>query len=59
MKQHLKHKDHGFHIAYSADEINRCKKLGWTDCDMAKEHEKDRKAKAKAAKEALAKLDEK
>jgi len=54
---HLKHKEHGYHIAYSEAEAKLCEKDGWKRCDMAKEHEAARKAKAKAAKLEIANMD--
>ena len=47
---HLKHKDHGYHIAYTEEEAKRCERFGWTRCDMEKEHEAAREAKAAAAR---------
>lgn len=54
---HLKHKEHGYHIVYSEADAKIAEKEGWKRCDMKKEHEAARKAKAKAAKEALANMD--
>ena len=33
MLQYMKHKDHGTHIAYSQDEIDRNKDVGWVCVD--------------------------
>jgi len=55
---HLKHKEHGYHIAYSEADAKVCERNGWKRCDMAKEHAAARKAKKRAAKEALAAMDD-
>lgn len=43
---HLKHHEHGYHIAYTEVEARSCEKNGWKRCDIAKEFEEARKAKS-------------
>ncbi len=47
---HLKHKEHGIHIAYSDAEAKTCEKSGWKRIDFAKEHEAARKEKMEPEK---------
>lgn len=54
---HLKHAEHGFTIAYTEADAKANEKNGWKRCDINKEFAAARKAKAKAAKEELAAMD--
>jgi len=54
---HQKHPDNGFTIAYTEAEAKINEKNGWKKCDIDKEFAAARKAKAKAAAEALAAMD--
>lgn len=43
----LKHKDHGYHIVYTEADAKRHTSMGWKRCDMEKEHELNKKRKAR------------